>query len=351
MALFNEYKGSTYTVAFDNDTQPYFYRSDLMEDPKEMAAFEDKYGRALRVPRDVGAAGRGGRVLHAQGREHAALRRRLDVRAVLVRGQLESALRVLAPTRTCMYFNEDGSANVDNEAGVRAFSELLQSLEWHGPGSLEKDWQAQYQIMGAGNGFAGSSFPNQTKLIPGNPDLDTASPAVGATIKSDVMPGRIVDGALIRRPVIFYNICYGVNAFADKSRHEAAYLFLQWAGGARVYTWLTFNPAGYQDPHHKYSFDDPYVKESYKPQPTEKFAEIVPRTAPPITIKGGGAYRDSLSEEIQKVLTKQNTPEQAAKALQGRWDKITDQQGVETQVEALKTFSKAFPTITDTPTA
>ena len=57
--------------------------------------------------------------------------------------------------------------------------------------------------------------------------------------------------------MIFYNICYGVNAFADPSHHEAAYLFLQWAGGARIYTWLTSNPAGYQDPHHTYSFDDP----------------------------------------------------------------------------------------------
>ena len=26
----------------------------------------------------------------------------------------------------------------------------------------------------------------------------------------------------------------------------AAYLFLQWAGGARIYTWLTANPAGYR---------------------------------------------------------------------------------------------------------
>ena len=50
MALFNQYKGSTYTVAFDNDTQPYFYRSDLLENPDEMAAFEDKYGRPLGVP-------------------------------------------------------------------------------------------------------------------------------------------------------------------------------------------------------------------------------------------------------------------------------------------------------------
>ena len=208
---------------------------------------------------------------------------------------------VSAANPNMLYFNEDASANVNNEAGVRAFTELLKSLEYHEPGALEKDWFAQYQLMGAGNGFMGGSFPNETKLVPGNPDLDTAG--VGEYIKSDVTPGREVDGVLVRRPVIFYNISYGVNAFADPSHHEAAYLFLQWAGGARVYTWLTFNPGGYQDPHHTYTLSDPYTSQSYKPQPLGQFANIIPRTAPPITLKGGGAYRDSLSEELQKVLT------------------------------------------------
>ena len=80
-----------------------------------------------------------------------------------------------------------------------------------------------------------------------------------------------------------------------------------------------------------------------------QFANIIPRSAPPITLKGGGAYRDSLSEELQKVLTKQQTPEQAAKAIAGRWDKITEEQGVDLQVEALATFKTAFPQVADTP--
>ena len=100
VALFNQYKGSTYTVAFDNDTQPWTYRADLMENADEMAAFADKYGRPLDVPGDVGAAGRGRRVLHAARRRHAALRRRLHARAVLVRGELEPAVRVARRTRT-----------------------------------------------------------------------------------------------------------------------------------------------------------------------------------------------------------------------------------------------------------
>jgi multiple sugar transport system substrate-binding protein len=246
-----------------------------------------------------------------------------------------------------LYFNDDMSANVNNEAGVNAFAEHLKSLDYNEPGALEKDWLAQYQLMGAGNGFMGGSFPNETKLVPGNPDLDTGN--VGQYIKSDVTPGRVIDGSLVRRPVIFYNISYSVNAFADPSHHEAAYLFLQWAGGARVYTWLTFNPGGYQDPHHIYTLSDPYTAQSYKPQPLGQFANIIPHTAPPITLKGGGAYRDSLSEELQKVLTGQQSPEQAAKALQDRWDKITEEQGIDIQTEAWPTLKAAFPTVVDPP--
>lgn len=50
VTLFSKYKGGYYVVAFDNDTQPYFYRGDLIDSPDEQAAFEDKYGRPLRFP-------------------------------------------------------------------------------------------------------------------------------------------------------------------------------------------------------------------------------------------------------------------------------------------------------------
>lgn len=154
---------------------------------------------------------------------------------------------VCSASPNMLYLNADGSANVDTEPGVRAFAELLRSLEWHPPKALEQNWFSQYQLMGAG------------------------------------------------------------------------------------------------------SVDDPYVARSYKPQPTGAFKNIIPRTTPPITLKGAQLYRDSLSEELQKMLTKEQTPEQAAKRLQDRWDQITEEQGVETQVEALRTSFAGSPQITDEP--
>jgi multiple sugar transport system substrate-binding protein len=345
-ALFNEYRESTYAVAFDNDTQPFFYRADFLENPVEQASFEDKYGRPLRFPLTWDE--------HAEVAEFFT-RRDLDP-------PLYGDVATLAPfwgvvnwyerfvcsaAPNMLYFRSDGSANVNNEAGVRAFAELLKALEWQAPGALANHWGDQYELMGSGLGWGGGSFPSLTKIVPGNGEYDTAN--IGQYIRSEIMPGRVVDGALVRRPVIFYNICYGVNAFADPFHREAAYLFLQWAGGARVHTWLAFNPRGFQDPHHTYSLDDPYVAASYKPQPTAQLKNIIPRTAPPITIKGGSAYSDALSEELAKVLTRQQTPEQGAKALEDRWNTITEEQGAETQAEALKTFVSAFPQVTDSP--
>ena len=49
------------------------------------------------------------------------------------------------------------------------------------------------------------------------------------------------------------------------------------------------------------------------------------------------------------MLTGQQSPEQAAAALETRWNQITDEQGVDVQVEALATYNLAFPTVVDTP--
>ena len=80
-----------------------------------------------------------------------------------------------------------------------------------------------------------------------------------------------------------------------------------------MYTYLTANPGGYQDPHHTRSFTDPLVVASYGKEPMEAFKQIVPRTAPPITIRGAAQYTQALDEELQKALTKQQTTAQAIK--------------------------------------
>ena len=88
------------SVAFDNDTQPYFYRADLFTNPDEQKAFEDKYGRPLTFPRRGSSRPRSpssspGRTPTRRSTATSRRWRRSGAR------QLEPAVRVLPRTRTC----------------------------------------------------------------------------------------------------------------------------------------------------------------------------------------------------------------------------------------------------------
>ncbi len=337
--LFTQYGGRTYWVAFDNDTQPYVYRYDLFHNKKEQANFEDKYGQPLVFPKTWEDQAKIAEFFH---RPNAAKPLYGSVeRKGPFWGKVNWQHRfVSSADPNQYYFKPDGSANVNNTAGIRAATEHLRSLQWSEPGNLSKDWISQYQTFGAGNGVQGGTFANVTKIVPGNKDLDKG---FGKFLRTDVQPGRIVKGKLVRRVAMHYNISYGVNAFAPKSHHEAAYLFLQWAGGARMYTYLTANPAGYQDPHHKITFNDPLAKASYKPFGMKALQEIIPRSVPPITIRGAGEYNQALDEELQKMLSKQQSPEKAMANVEQRWNKITDRLGKARQAKVVKASYKQFP--------
>ena len=350
--LFNTYAGSYYVVAYDNDTQPYAYRSDLLTNPEEQAAFEDQYGRPLRFP-----------ITWEEHAEVAQFFTRKDADPplygdVAVKSPFWGIVNwqqrfVSAANPNMYYFNEDGSANINNEAGIRAAEEHVQAVEWGGPNILTDIWIDMYASLGSGVGLMGNGFPNVTKIMPGNPDLDTGDK--GQFIATDLTPGRIVDGQLVRRPVIFFNISWGVNAFADPARHEAAYLFLHWSGGARVYTWLTGNPAGFMDPHHTYSFADPLVQESYsRGSPNERgeisadvLKAIIPYTAPPITLRGAAEYTNALDIQLQNAITGQKSAEQAIADTAAEWDAITERIGVDKQVAAIQGGLDAWPTVVD----
>ena len=246
--LFTKYKGTTYVVAFDNDTQPYFYRGDLLDNPRGEGGVRGQVRPAAAPAGDVGRAGRGRRVLHAADQQlYGDVATHAPFWGIVNWNERFVSRR--EPEQ--VYFKPTGrpTSTTRRYPGVRGAPEVARVVTSRA--ALEKDWLAQYQLLGAGNGF-GRLVPEPDEARAGEPDLDTAASA--STSGRTSMPGRVVDGVLIRRPVIFYNICYGVNAFADPAHHEAAYLFLQWAGGARVYTCLTFNPGGYQDPHHIFSF-------------------------------------------------------------------------------------------------
>jgi multiple sugar transport system substrate-binding protein len=248
------------------------------------------------------------------------------------------------------YFNKDGSANINNEAGWLATEEHVKSLAWTFDGALTKSWPESYAAMGAGQAFMAAGFPNFTKFI--RPEIDAFPPAtVGKFLKEEVSPGRVVDGALIRRTTLFAHTSYGVNGFADAATQEAAYLILQWLGSAKMYTWTVQNPAGYFDPNRQVTLDDPGVRAAYQPFEGQNTAEILPAIAQhaitDVSLAGANEYITALDINLSKAFTGQSTPEKAMKDTADAWDKITERIGVDKQSAAISAEIDAWPTVTD----
>jgi multiple sugar transport system substrate-binding protein len=338
VSMQNQYAGHYYAVSLDGDYQVWVYRQDLFEDAKNQRDFKAKYGYDLAFPQTW--------------RQHA------DVAAFFTRGDMFGSIDLKNPywgySNWMMryvsgafpnqyYFDLNAKPLINSKQGIQATAEHVASMAWTYKDTLSKSWPEQYAAMGAGNAAMASVFSNVTKFITAGSPLDKG---FGKYLRTEVAPGRNVNGKLVRRSILYFNNQFVVNNFSAKHMHEPAYLVLQWLSSRHVFDWLTGNPAGYMDPNHKSALDDPLVRSSYKPYACDKLKQIIPHTAPCIlAIRGAREYTQALDQNLQKAITKQISPEKAMADTAASWEKITNRIGRAKQIAAIKANRAAWPKI------
>lgn len=338
-ALFNEYAGEVVSVSTDGDYQVWVYRVDLFDNAKNQKDFRAKYGRDLEFPKTWEH--------HAQVAEFFTrpdenLYGSVDLKNPFW-GYVNWMMRYVSTGSPNRYYFDPKTAKplINSPQGIKATKEHLASMAWTYPDTLSKSWPEEYAALGAGQAAMASVFSNATKFIVKGSPLDKG---FGKFLRTEVAPGRIVNGKLVRRPVIYFNSQFGVNAFSDDKYHEAAYLVLQYVSGGRVSAWYTGNPGGYFDPNRLSQLNDPLVRSSYKPYAADKLKQIIPRTAPTIAgMVGAAEYTQALDTNLQKVLSKQMTAEKAMSDTAAAWEKITNRRGRAKQIKALKAQLAAWP--------
>lgn len=340
-AMFNQFNGETVSVACDGDYQVWVYRVDLFDNAKNQRDFRAKYGRDLEFPKTWEH--------HAQvaeffTRPDQKLYGSVDLKSPFW-GYVNWMMRYVSQGRpNRQYFNPaNAKPLINSPQGIKAAREHLASMEWTYSNALSTAWPEQYAALGAGQAAMASVFSNATKFIVKGSPLDKG---FGRYLRTELAPGRRVGGKLVRRPVFYFNAQFGVNAFSDKKLHEAAYLVLQYISGGRVSSWYTGNPGGYFDPNRNAHLNDPLVRASYKPYAADKLKQIIPRTAPTILgMVGAAEYTQALDTNLQKMLSKQVSPEKAMADTAAAWEKITNRRGRAKQVRALRAQQAAWPKI------
>lgn len=335
-----KHRGETIIVPWRNHTHVWLYRADLLDDPAEQAAFENAYGRELRFPLTWDEHAEAAEFFHRPD-DDPPVYGSIEMKSATYQHQNWAMRFVCSGNPNFFYFNEDGSANVNTEAG-RATEEHRRSLGWSEPGALENQPTDNLAVLGSGNAFMTS-----TNIWMTNVGRREDLPFIDA-VKGAVTPGRVIDGDLVRRAMPNSNFVFGVNAFADARRQEAAYLFIQWIAGARVNAWLTFAPS-FVEPLHVYALEDPLVGAAYGQQPLTSLAQSMPRSGPTFDVLGGWNYWGALNDEVSEVLLDHQSAEQAMKNLEERWNKTTEEVGVERQIEAIASSKEGFATLVDEP--
>ena len=340
---YNGHAGKIVCVDFDGDYQIWQYRSDMMEDAKEMADFKAKYGWDLQWPETYDQLAQVAEFFH---RPDANMIGMTDLRNRYWGFSNWYQSYSAGGNPNALYFDpETGKPLITGEAGIWATKWHVDTLKFHSPDALSWGWPEQYANFSAGGSFMGCMYPNAPKYLdnPDNPD----SKIVGK-MRSGLTPGRIHDGKLIRRPVWWPNLTLAVSTQSEYP--DAAYLTLQWLDSPSIYTWMTGNPAGYFDPFQVTDFEDPAVIASYKPWHIPVYKATIEHSVPPIALNGANEYVNALDENLQSAMTGGKTAEQAMEDTAAKWEEITDRLGRDKQIEAMKAMAATYPTIVEEPT-
>ena len=343
--MFNYYNGKPYAVASDGDFQLYVIRKDLWGSAKEQKNFKAKYGYDLEPPKTWDQMAD---MAEFFTRPNSKLLGATDLRGPAW-GWINFIHRYVSTANpVAYYFDDDMKPLINGAGGLKAFNHFKATTKYGLKDALSTFWPQQYQNWGDGGAAQTIAFNNITKFMKKGGPFDKSKFDVGAKTWAIPTPGWRVNGKLVRHTSIYFNASNGVNKFSPSKYHEAAYLFLQWVASGPIYTWLTANPGGYQDPGKNACLKDPLVRSAYTGRTMDVLAMTTPGAVPSITaLKGANEYIQALDVNLLKGLSGQLSPQGTLDAIAKAWEKTTNKVGREKQAAAWRASLKGWPKIAD----
>jgi ABC-type glycerol-3-phosphate transport system substrate-binding protein len=290
MNLVGKVNGKTYMLPFYNYSMGIIYRKDLMEDPKEQAAFKAKYGIDLKLPatwdeyrkqveffsRDTDGDGK------------------IDFYGTINQGQRGDCISMqwsnYLYANGGQYHDANWKGTFNSAAGVKAINDFKEDIAKHGPvGSEAFCFDEASNVFAQGKAY---SFVTFNILLSGFDDPATST-VVG---KASIAPN----------PVGGLNGGWGWAIPNSSPNKEAAWTFIKWieskeavkkrtlAGGAPTQAWV---------------FDDPDVvaKRPYM----DKLKTLVATAQEFPTFKYTVDFVEVLGRELNLAVTGQKDPKEA----------------------------------------
>ena len=330
--VWSRYNDSYIGLPTDGDVFMFYYRKDLLENPKEQAAFEDKYGRELAVPKTYDEYNE---VVEFFTRPDEKLYGAVEWR---IRGVTFNWFFQRLFSLGGTYFNDDMSAAINSPEGVQALEDMKALNAFMPPDVLSYGYVETVAAMSNGTAFSTITWPAAALNVSDPAESKTAGKWGYATV-----PGYVVDGAPNPKSMSGPGMNFIVNANSEKN-HEALYLYGQWLTSPENLTIAAANPDGNTDPIRKETFEDPEIAESIPDgkQFLESQLANLEQAVPDPILPGYAEYTQAVEIEISDYMTKDGSAQEALDRAAAKWDEVTDGFGREQQQAIYEAFIQTY---------
>jgi multiple sugar transport system substrate-binding protein len=322
-------------IPADGDVIIAYLRRDLLEDPKERAAFRKVHGRDLAIPATwkeyqdlITFFHRPDKGLYGSTEERAE--------ATVWMYWLPRYLQQEAPYRRL--FDKNMRPLIDSPAGVAATESYLATLAASPPGILPdgKDYSYLLPLFIQGKAFAGIFTIAGAKLF------NAANAASRDRFIAFPLPGKRIGNELLHHNVPIYGNNLVVSSHG--AQRKLAFLFTMWLTDPDVSLQTVGVLGGHTDPFRWHHLNDRRVRQLYGAQALDVFAGEWPVALPPGTgLPGDGEYLAALNRNVWLAAGGQISAAEAMKRTAAEWEKITNRLGRDQQIAYLNRFLQGFP--------
>jgi multiple sugar transport system substrate-binding protein len=322
MANENKYNGHWYASTLDYDVWFLNYRSDVMEDPKEMDNFKSQYGYDLKPP-----------TTWAQLYDQCEFFHRPKANPPLygwwtlknpVWELIEYKERLAS--RGVFYFDDDMHPLINSDPAIEALQDEVALQKFLAPESYTGFWDQMFDFFWKKKIVMCSSWTSLKHF--------GYSQGVGDLTKGALNPGYATkDGTVRSAGMLALDNSIFVNA--NGKNPELAYLFMQYYLDADVSAKWLLDPGGWYEMFRLSHFDATKYPEITKIWGADYSAIMLENAAdwfvPDFTMQGSTRYDDALDKQLNAVLKGAADPKKAMDSVAVEWEKITDELGRDKQ--------------------
>lgn len=328
-AIGDQFDGEYYGFQTDGDAYVMFYNTTFLNDPGEMARYEDSTGQPLGIPQTWSELDRQIAFFHRPDEDifGGALFR--------TPGYVGWEWWVRFHAKGMLPFAPDLTPQVAQPQGLEALEEMISVTQYLMPDIRMTGLFANWEKFAKGNVYCNIGWGGTQKYLHG-PNSN-----IRDTLAHGPTPGGLVDGKRISTPYFNWGWDYVVSKRSQEA--EIAYLLCLFASTPDISTQSIGQRDGFFDPIRPEHYDDPTIREIYGDAFLAVHRESLENAIPDLYLANQSEYFLVLNEWIDLAIAGEVAPMEALERIEVEWTLITYRSGKEAQQTRWAELASKYP--------